>query len=706
MRQFFFVSLVIASVCWGLSAGPLRPQQLLRIPSGSGQQVSDLKIDSHGNLIVAASVASPASADGTVADNAVASFGLIKKIDPQGNELFSRFLPGASQLKLAVDQNGDIYVGGVVFGEFLFTSILYTPSNGGPPGAGFLAKFRGTDGTLVYAAELGGVPTSILIDSNGQALFAMTAWASLHVPVTPGAYSHGDGGSLAMLMYVVRLSAGGDRVLLSALYSGSSQVCITPSQCFIINAVTSGSQIMLDGQGNIWIAGITDTTDLPVTPNALKSACGCSEYSGDGFLAELSNDGSKLLYATYLGTTPSGSLAGDAQDIITSAIIDSGGHIWMAGQTNGKDFPVTPNAIQQQVAGGNDGFIAEYDPAANKLLYATYFGGEADDTITNVQLASDGTLLFAGHSNSTALPIAASGFKRGPDFLATLDPITFTIDYLTTFANGSVGVSLVTAPQGVVVISGTSDIASFLKPGTPADGTPSLYAVTNSANFVTSGQVAPGELITLFGSGIGSTTPFSADLSSGLAPQQLGGVQVIVDGTASPLLYVASDQINAIVPFDLSANSQSPFTHTVSVTNSGVNSNPAILDLVAVDSQPFSNTAPFAAALNQDGTVNSEANPAAGGSVVSVFGTGFGEYAGPAPPNGSVVTTTLALQQIVQVLSEVGPVDVLYAGAAPTLVAGVAQVNFQVPTIPGASKEEFVFDVGGVFGSVFDVWVK
>lgn len=110
---------------------------------------------------------------------------------------------------------------------------------------------------------------------------------------------------------------------------------------------------MLDAQGNIWIAGTTNATDLPVTANALKKTSVCGQISGDGFLAEVTGDGSRLLYAAYIGTTPSGSLSADGSDMIVAAAEDSTGHICMVGNTNGSDFPVTGvsrNTIRQPIS--------------------------------------------------------------------------------------------------------------------------------------------------------------------------------------------------------------------------------------------------------------------------------------------------------------------------------------------------------------------
>jgi uncharacterized protein (TIGR03437 family) len=83
------------------------------------------------------------------------------------------------------------------------------------------------------------------------------------------------------------------------------------------------------------------------------------------------------------------------------------------------------------------------------------------------------------------------------------------------------------------------------------------------------------------------------------------------------------------------------------------------------------------------------------GSVVSVFGTGFGGLY-PSPKDGQVLTGTLpVLDTIVQVLYQGLPLEVTYVGQAPTLVAGVTQVNFRLPTFTGTSTPVFQFLVDG-----------
>jgi hypothetical protein len=103
-----------------------------------------------------------------------------------------------------------------------------------------------------------------------------------------------------------------------------------------------------DRQGNIFIAGQTSSTDLPVTPDALQQKYGGGQ--SDGALAIVSPDGSKLLYATYLG--------GSGNDMIRSLTLGERGEVYLVGNTSSADFPVTPGAAQPRFGGGTgDAFV-------------------------------------------------------------------------------------------------------------------------------------------------------------------------------------------------------------------------------------------------------------------------------------------------------------------------------------------------------------
>ena len=136
-------------------------------------------------------------------------------------------------------------------------------------------------------------------------------------------------------------------------------------------------------------------------------------------------------------------------------------------------------------------------------------------------------------------------------------------------------------------------------------------------------------------------------------------------------------------------------------------SNEAVLGVVTGQPDAFKLHARlWAAKLNQDGTVNSASNHATLGTIVSMFATGFGGMA-PQPRDGQLITGALPkLTAPVQVLYASQPLEVTYAGPAPTLVAGVTQVNFSLPVFTGTSEPAFQFVVDGWPSGSFVVLVR
>ena len=218
-----------------------------------------------------------------------------------------------------------------------------------------------------------------------------------------------------------------------------------------------------------------------------------------------------------------------------------------------------------------------------------------------------------------------------------------------------------------------------------------LSGIMNAGSFLP-GPVAPGELVTLIGSGIG---PASAQQSSGPPNNTiLGGTSVLFDGTAAPLLYAAPNQINAIVPFGVSGKTTTQLT----VTAQGQTIAAVAPSVSAVAPAIFtldSSGGGAGAVLNQDSSVNSPSNPAANGSVIAIFATGAGQT-NPPGVDGQVTGTILA-KPVLPVTVQIGGADaeVLYAGAAPGLISGVVQVNVLIPSgSPSGASVPIVLIVG------------
>ena len=181
--------------------------------------------------------------------------------------------------------------------------------------------------------------------------------------------------------------------------------------------------------------------------------------------------------------------------------------------------------------------------------------------------------------------------------------------------------------------------------------------------------------------------------SSGTVSKFIGGTRILFDGVASPLIYVSADQSAAIAPYFLSNRSST----NVEVEYNGTRSNavaiptgPSSPALFSIDSSGSG----LAAALNEDGSVNTLAKPAKKGAIVILFATGEGQTT-PDGVDGQIAASILPKPQLpVTVLIGGKTAEVLYAGAAPGLVAGVMQVNVRVPPNVDSGENAVVLNVG------------
>jgi uncharacterized protein (TIGR03437 family) len=217
---------------------------------------------------------------------------------------------------------------------------------------------------------------------------------------------------------------------------------------------------------------------------------------------------------------------------------------------------------------------------------------------------------------------------------------------------------------------------------------PVVAAVTNGASF-TPDPIAPGSLISLFGS---SLAPIRASAAPPL-PLSLADVSVTINGLVAPLLYISPDQINAQVPFAIS-----PGPATVVVRVGAALSQPFNITVRTTGPGVFADQQGQAAVLNANGSRNSPQSPAAVGATVSLFLTGQGQLKTPvedgdAPPSGAIVHASAP----VSVAIGDAPAVVGFAGLAP-LYAGLAQINLKVPALATGSYPVIV-TIGGVLSN-------
>ena len=242
---------------------------------------------------------------------------------------------------------------------------------------------------------------------------------------------------------------------------------------------------------------------------------------------------------------------------------------------------------------------------------------------------------------------------------------------ITTFPVSTTVMAQIQAKSGATTLSGTVILTA---PGAAV----AVAGVVSAADYV-QGPVAPGEIVAILGSGMGPQDGAGMQVSSGIVAAKLAGAQVLFDGVAAPLLYVRSDQINAVVPYSVTGRTSTKLQIHYGDVLSAASTIPVAQTAPAIFSLGSSGTGQ-GAILNEDGTVNSPANPSRAGSVVVIFGTGQG-LSKPAPLDGSIIGDGTLPKPVTPVSVHIGGVEaeVLYAGAAPELVAGVLQVNARIP---------------------------
>ena len=223
----------------------------------------------------------------------------------------------------------------------------------------------------------------------------------------------------------------------------------------------------------------------------------------------------------------------------------------------------------------------------------------------------------------------------------------------------------------------------------------SANGIVNAASYVTGG-VAPGEMITIFGSGLGPATlaPLQTD-QRGYVSTTLGGTQVLFDGTPAPLIYSLAGQVSAVVPYETFGKSSTQVQVVFQGQSSSTVSVPVVTALPGIFTLNSSGSGP-GAIVNQDGTVNSAANPAAAGSIVMIFATGEGQTnpdGTDGKPDGFPAPAPIA-----PVSATIGGLnaDVQYAGGVAGLVAGFLQVNVRLPSgVSTSSAVPVILSIGG-----------
>ncbi|HEX5229900.1 MAG TPA: SBBP repeat-containing protein [Bryobacteraceae bacterium] len=537
--------------------------------------------------------------------------GFITKLNPAGSALvYSTYFGGALDdaiTSLAVDSAGDVYFAGFTLSHDFPVLNAYQSKFAGAAsievqpvytmGDGFVAKLNSTGG-LAYSTYFGGSSDDAImglaIDGTGAA-YVTGYTSSSDFPVSKNAAQPAFAGPATLTLprsfvwgdaFAAKISPSGNSLVYSTFLGGSAD--------------DAGLAISVDPSGNAYVGGFANSTNFPVTAGALQSKFAggggtpgflAMDPTGDGFLTQINPDGSKLLYSTYFG--------GRFDDSVSSVTLDAQGNVYLGGVTVSPDLAVTSNAAQHNFGGASDSEITG-DAFVAKIAGLSTAAGPVISAVVNGAsgipgFAPNAWMTLAGTNLSTTtntwtitnghLPTSLDGVQVSvggqPAYVYYVSPTQINV----VAPNVTPGPTQVTVTnnlgtsQTFAATSGTYSPAFFLWPGNYAVATHQDFslAIKNGVfSGITTTPAKPGDVIILWGTGFGPTTPAApvgelvpSDATYSAASPvsvNIGGMKATVYGAALAPGFAALYQVAIQVPTTL-ANGD----HVVVTSVGGVN---------------------------------------------------------------------------------------------------------------------------------------
>ncbi len=383
----------------------------------------------------------------------------VLKLNQEGSDLvYSTYILGSESEEcwdLAIDPNGNAYItGGTDSPNFPTTPDAYDRSNNGDNDI-FVSKLSPSGSELVYSTLIGGYNNDwgdgISIDDSGN-VYLTGGTNSVDFPTTPGCFQDAYGGgsydgwvlkfnSYHTLNYSTFVGGNDYDYGFDIAIDGSGNAYVTGetdsrdfpnttgayrpdfvgvyTNIFVVKLNASGTglnystfigegrtwEMALDTQGNVYAAGESVSKDFPTTPGAYDRTYADWETGyEEGILFKLNSAGSDLVYSTFIG--------GSSYDVCRSLALDGSGNVYMAGYTWSEDFPITTGAYDNTSNYDFDGFVMKINPSGVEVLYSTYFGGSRSDSIYDIALDLNRNAYLVGTTASYDFPTTAGAYNN------------------------------------------------------------------------------------------------------------------------------------------------------------------------------------------------------------------------------------------------------------------------------------------------------
>lgn len=608
--------------------------------------------------------------------------------------------------------------GGATTGTLTFTVgspnslVLSTlvPSSTAAGGASFVLTLTGS-GFLSGATVLwNGSALSTSYLSTGE----LTATVPSNLIVSAGAVSvsvENPGGAISSPI-TFSITSGGSSAVITSLSPSSTTAGVNT---FILTVNGSGfvnGAVVQWNSSNLTTNYVSPTQLTAVIPSNLVTTQGASGIT-------VLNPGGSPSSAVVFTINPGSSGGGGGTSVpslssLAPASTTAGGSGFTL-TVNGTNF-VSGSTVEWNNSGLTTTYVSSSQLTASVPANLIAAQGTASITVLNPGSITSGALTFTiNASQATVLSFTTTSPLTGGSV-----GVSYSLTFAATGGTAPYqGFSLIsgTLPPGISLslgqLTGTPTSAgtfTFTMQVTDGAGltatkqftltitggvtTLPSNGITNSASYAT-GSVSPGEIITIFGSFPGPGTVVGLQLVNGLVSTNLDGAQAFFDGIAAPVIYATAGQMSVVVPYEVSGKTSTQ----IQVAYQGQLSNSV--------AEPVSTTMPGiftsnasgqgqGAILNQDGSVNSASNPAAPGSYIAVYATGEGQTS-PGGTDGKPGASPPPQPLAQPVTATVGGIaaTVQYAGGVYGLVAGVLQVNVQVPQGVTPGSVPITVTVGG-----------
>jgi hypothetical protein len=356
------------------------------------------------------------------------------------------------------------------------------------------------DPTMVYSTYLGGsqldVGYGLTVDSSGNAYVAgqtcspatpaSGAFPTLN-PLPQNSPNPGDNTGAACDAFVTKLNATGTALVYSTYLGGTGG--------------DYASGIAIDGTGDAYVVGFTNSTDFPTTVGVFQPAYGGG--NSDDFVAELNATGSALVYSSYLGGSNSEGPGGIA--------VDASGNAYVTGETFSADFPTTGGAFQTAYEGNKDAFVTKVNAGGGSLGYSTYLAN--DDGATS--------------GSAIAVDALGSAFVTGS---TRSDDSSFPA-VRTNIQGHCGGYNATSTPPCPPYVAGESFYNAFVTKFSP-DGSALVYSTYLGGS--TSNDVGTGIALDSFGAAYVTGYASSSDF-----PVTVGALQVTLGATGATNAFVS-----------------------------------------------------------------------------------------------------------------------------------------------------------------------